>query len=43
MSFSIRLSEDERRLADDYAKMHAMTLSEAFKKHFLKELRMNMT
>lgn len=32
MSFSIRLSEDERRLADDYAKMHAMTLSEAFKK-----------
>lgn len=38
MSFSIRLSEDERRLADDYAKMHAMTLSEAFKKALFEKI-----
>ena len=31
MSFSIRLNEDERKLADSYAKMHSISLSEAFK------------
>ena len=31
MSFSIRLTEDERRLADSYARLHSLSLSEAFK------------
>ena len=31
MSFSIRLSDEEKKLADSYAKMHSMSLSEAFK------------
>ncbi len=32
MSFSIRLTEDERRLADSYARLHSLTLAEAFKR-----------
>ncbi|MBQ8135815.1 MAG: antitoxin [Clostridia bacterium] len=32
MAFSIRLSEDERALAESYAKLHSITLSEAFKR-----------
>lgn len=31
MSFSIRLTDQERDLADSYARLHSMTLSEAFK------------
>lgn len=31
MSFSIRLSDEEKKLADSYAKMHSMSMSEAFK------------
>lgn len=31
MSFSIRLNEEEKKLADSYAKLHSMSLSEAFK------------
>lgn len=31
MSFSIRLSDEEKKLADSYAKMHSISLSEAFK------------
>lgn len=31
MSFSIRLTEDERELADSYARLHSLTLAEAFK------------
>ena len=31
MSFSIRLSDEDKKLADSYAKMHSMSLSEAFK------------
>lgn len=31
MSFSIRLSPEERGLAESYAKLHSMTLAEAFK------------
>lgn len=31
MSFSIRLTEKERELADSYAKLHSISLSEAFK------------
>ena len=31
MSVSIRLTEDERKLADSYARLHSITLAEAFK------------
>ncbi len=32
MAFSIRLSEDERFLAESYAKLHSMSLGEMFKR-----------
>ena len=32
MAFSIRLTEEERRLADSYAKLHSMSMGEAFKR-----------
>ena len=32
MAFSIRLTEDEKELADRYARLHAMSLGEAFKR-----------
>ena len=32
MSFSIRMTEEERKLADSYAKLHSLSLAEAFKK-----------
>lgn len=32
MPFSIRLTEEERLLAESYAKLHAMSLAEAFKR-----------
>lgn len=31
MAFSIRLSESERELATSYARLHSMSLGEAFK------------
>lgn len=32
MSFSIRLTPEEKALAESYAKLHAISLGEAFKK-----------
>ncbi len=32
MSFSIRLTDDERKLAESYASIHSVSLAEAFKK-----------
>ncbi len=32
MSFSIRLTKEERMLADSYARLHSISLSEAFKR-----------
>ena len=32
MAFSIRLTEEERNLADSYAKLHYMSMGEAFKR-----------
>lgn len=32
MSFSIRLTQEERNLAESYAKLHSMPLGEAFKR-----------
>ena len=31
MSFSIRLNDEEKMLADSYAKLHGMAVGEAFK------------
>lgn len=31
MAFSIRLSEEERKIATSYSKLHSMSLAEAFK------------
>ena len=31
MSFSIRLNDEEKMLADSYAKLHGLALGEAFK------------
>lgn len=38
MSFSIRLTEDERMLAESYAKLHSFTLSEAFKRALFEKI-----
>ena len=32
MSFSIRLTDEEKALADSYAKLHSISLAEAFKR-----------
>jgi hypothetical protein len=32
MAFSIRLTEEEKRLAESYAKLHSLSLGEAFKR-----------
>lgn len=31
MAFSIRLTEEERKLADSYARLHSISIGEAFK------------
>ncbi len=38
MAFSIRLTEDERALAESYAKMHSYSLAEAFKKALFEKI-----
>lgn len=38
MGFSIRLSEEERALADSYAKLHSMSLGEAFKRALFEKI-----
>lgn len=38
MSFSIRLTEEERKLADSYAKLHSISLAEAFKKALFEKI-----
>ncbi len=38
MSFSIRLTAEEKSLAESYAKMHAMSVGEAFKKAFFEKI-----
>ncbi len=38
MAFSIRLSEDEKRLADSYAKMHSISIGEAFKRALFEKI-----
>ena len=38
MSFSIRLTEEERQIADSYAKLHSVSVSEAFKRAFFEKI-----
>lgn len=38
MSFSIRLTETEKALAESYAKIHALSLGEAFKKALFEKI-----
>mgnify|MGYP007083235167 FL=1 len=42
MAFSIRLTDEELRLADSYARLHSQSLSEAFKKAFLTASKMSL-
>lgn len=38
MAFSIRLTEQERKLADSYARLHSLSLSEAFKQALFEKI-----
>lgn len=38
MAFSIRLSVEEKKLAESYAKVHAMSLGEAFKRALFEKI-----
>lgn len=38
MAFSIRLTEEEKLLADSYAKIHSLSLGEAFKKALFEKI-----
>lgn len=38
MSFSIRLSAEEKNLAESYAKLHSLSLGEAFKKALFEKI-----
>ncbi len=38
MAFSIRLTDEERQLAESYAKLHSFSLSEAFKRALFEKI-----
>ena len=38
MSFSIRLSEEEKKLAESYAALHSISVGEAFKKALFEKI-----
>ena len=38
MAFSIRLTEEEKKLAESYARLHSFSLSEAFKKALFEKI-----
>ena len=38
MAFSIRFTEEERKLAESYAKIHSYSLSEAFKRALFEKI-----
>ncbi|HIT33486.1 MAG TPA: antitoxin [Candidatus Faecousia intestinigallinarum] len=39
MPFSIRLTEDERRLVDSYAKLHSISVGDAFKRALFEKIQ----
>ena len=38
MAFSIRLTEEEKKLAENYAKIHSFSLAEAFKRALFEKI-----
>lgn len=38
MAFSIRLTEDEKALAESYARLHSLSLAEAFKRALFEQI-----
>lgn len=38
MAFSIRLTDKEKKLADSYAKLHSISLAEAFKRALFEKI-----
>lgn len=38
MAFSIRLTEQEKKLADSYARLHSISLGEAFKQALFEKI-----
>jgi hypothetical protein len=38
MSFSIQMTDEEQRLASSYAKLHALSLTEAFKRALFEKI-----
>lgn len=38
MAFSIRLTEEEKHLANSYAKLHSLSLGEAFKRALFEKI-----
>lgn len=38
MAFSIRLTEQEKKVAESYARLHSMSLGEAFKKALFEKI-----
>lgn len=38
MAFSIRLTEEERKLAESYSKLHSLSLGEAFKQALFEKI-----
>ena len=38
MSFSIRLTETEKKIADSYARLHSISLGEAFKQALFEKI-----
>jgi len=38
MAFSIRLTEEEKKLADSYARIHSMSTGEAFKRALFEKI-----
>lgn len=38
MAFSIRLTEEEKNIASSYAKLHSMSLGEAFKRALFEKI-----
>lgn len=38
MAFSIRLTEEEKKLADSYAKIHSISIGEAFKRALFEKI-----
>lgn len=38
MAFSIRLSDEEKKLADSYARLHSISVGEAFKRALFEKI-----